>query len=332
MSDPKKEHPKEKARLHPRNPHRERYDFALLTATCPDLLPFVTTNRYGDASVDFADPDAVKTLNKALLQHYYDVKDWDIPEGYLCPPIPGRADYIHYAADLLRQNNYGKIPTGSHIKCMDIGVGANCVYPIIGQKAYDWSFIGSDIDPIALASANAIIGANPHLQIETRLQANPAHILQGVMQKEEFIDLVVCNPPFHASLAEAQAATLRKVNNLNANKNETTGDISNEITTPVLNFGGQETELCCEGGELGFIQKMIHESRQFRPRCFWYSTLVSKQANLNPILDALEEARVMLVEVVPMGQGNKTSRMVAWTYLTTNERQTWKNSRWNPKK
>ena len=40
-------------------------------------------------------------LNRAILMHHYGVKSWDIPAGYLCPPIPGRADYIHSVADLL---------------------------------------------------------------------------------------------------------------------------------------------------------------------------------------------------------------------------------------
>ncbi|HQW01464.1 MAG TPA: RlmF-related methyltransferase, partial [Saprospiraceae bacterium] len=41
---PKKEHPKEKSRLHPRNRHRERYDFKQLIAVCPELAPYVTLN------------------------------------------------------------------------------------------------------------------------------------------------------------------------------------------------------------------------------------------------------------------------------------------------
>src|SRR5690606_24715537 len=115
-------------------------------------------------SIDFFNPQAVKALNKALLFYYYDIVYWDIPENYLCPPIPGRADYIHYIADLLADNNKGIVPTGSEIKCLDIGVGANCIYPIIGVKEYGWSFIGADIDALAIKSAKKIIASNPSLQ------------------------------------------------------------------------------------------------------------------------------------------------------------------------
>src|ERR1035437_2064959 len=119
MLPKKKEHPKEKTRLHIRNKHRERYDFKSLVETCPELAQYVKMNIYDDESIDFANPEAVKMLNQALLKHYYEINEWIIPENYLCPPIPGRADYIHHAADLLGSDNYGRIPTGQKIKCLD---------------------------------------------------------------------------------------------------------------------------------------------------------------------------------------------------------------------
>lgn len=316
----KKEHPKEKTKLHPRNKHRERYDFKQLIASCAELKPFVKLNEYKDESIDFFNAEAVKTLNKALLKHFYSIEHWDIPKNYLCPPIPGRADYLHYAADLLGSMNNGKIPTGEKIKCLDIGVGANCVYPIIGTKEYGWNFIGTDIDAVAVESANKIIELNPSLKnkIEIRLQHNPKDILYGVLKKDERIDLSICNPPFHASLEEAQAGTIRKLSNLKGKK----------ITKANLNFGGQNNELWCKGGELGFIRDMIRQSKQFSESVFWFSTSVSKQSNLNVIYQELEKAKVFDVKTIPMGQGNKTSRVVAWTFLSKEEQQTWVKEKW----
>lgn len=85
----------EKTNLHPRNLHRLRYDFELLTEKLPELQQHVSINEHQIETIDFSNPEAVKTLNKALLVTYYDIKNWDIPKNYLCPPIPGRADYIH---------------------------------------------------------------------------------------------------------------------------------------------------------------------------------------------------------------------------------------------
>ena len=320
MLTEKREHPKEKTKLHLRNKHRERYDFGLLTKTCPDLAQYVKLNVYNDESIDFADPNAVKMLNKALLKHYYDIDNWDIPENYLCPPIPGRADYIHHVSDLLGSKNFGKIPVGDKIKCFDIGVGANCVYPIIGNKEYGWSFVGSDIDTTAIASANKIIESNPFLKdkIEIRFQHQPNDIFFGVIKKDELIDLSICNPPFHSSLAEAKEGTLRKLNNLNTEK----------ITKPVLNFGGQNCELWCKGGEEKFIRDMIRQSKLYAASCFWFSTIVSKQKHLKNIYEALQTAEAVEVKTIPMGQGNKSSRIIAWTFLSPEQQRNWADTRW----
>ena len=320
MLHKKKEHPKEKIKLHPRNKHRERYDFKQLIDTCPELAPFVTLNAYKDKSINFFDPEAVKILNKALLKHYYNIDHWDIPQNYLCPPIPGRADYIHHIADFLGSKNNGKIPSGITIKCLDIGVGANCVYPIIGNKEYGWSFIGTDIDPVSIGSANKIIELNPFLKakIELRLQHNLKDIFYGIIQKNELIDFTICNPPFHASLAEAQSGTLRKLNNLNRKK----------TSKPILNFGGQNNELWCEGGEERFVRDMIFQSKKFSSFCFLFSTLISKQSNLKYVYETLNRVEAVEVKTIPMGQGNKSSRIVAWTFLSEEQQKKWMSIRW----
>lgn len=320
MSAKKKKHPDKKPKLHPRNKHRDRYDFKALIASCPDLGKFVVENKYGDESIDFFNADAVKMLNKALLIHFYGLTDWDIPEGYLCPPIPGRADYIHHMADHLKGSNFGRLPAGDRIKCLDIGIGANCVYPIIGAHEYGWSFIGSDIDPVAIASANKIIEANELLKdkVECRLQEKSSDIFYGVILKSEPVDLTICNPPFHASQAEAKAGSLRKLSNLKKEK----------VTKLDLNFGGKEGELWTDGGEKKFIRRMIKESKKFGKSCCWFSTLVSKQSHLNDIYKQLDELDVEEYKTIQMGQGNKTSRIVTWTFLSREEEKHWVKERW----
>jgi 23S rRNA (adenine1618-N6)-methyltransferase len=320
MSEPKKEHPKEKATMHPRNKHRERYDLQLLITAMPELAAFVKTNTYGDESIDFFNPEAVKMLNKALLKQYYGVEHWDIPAGYLCPPIPGRADYIHHIADLLYGKWYGKEMPGAKITCLDLGVGANCVYPIIGNREYGWQFIGADIDPKAIGAARKIVEANPILggQIELRLQHSARDFFRGILQPGEKVDLTICNPPFHASAAEAQSGTMRKLKNLKQQK----------IAQPVLNFGGQNNELWCEGGEARFVRDMIFQSRQFGTSCFWFSTLISKQTNLKSAYSVLKKVDALEVKTIEMGQGNKTSRFVAWTFLNREAQEQWMRERW----
>ena len=99
----------EKTTLHPRNLHRFGYNFEVLTLNSPKLAEFVSINEHNIETIDFSDPEAVKALNNSLLITNYDIKGWDIPTDFLCPPIPGRADYIHHLADLLATTNNGVI-------------------------------------------------------------------------------------------------------------------------------------------------------------------------------------------------------------------------------
>ena len=310
----------EKTRLHLRNRNREPYDLNALKAAEPELANHIKPNRYGAESVDFANPEAVKLLNKALLNHYYGIKNWDFPEENLCPPIPGRADYLHYMADLLGQSNFGNIPTGDKITALDIGVGANCIYPIIGVTEYGWNFIGSDTDPKSVESANRIAASNESLKdkIEVRLQENPEAFFSSIITGEDKIDFSMCNPPFHSSTEEAQKSTHRKVHNLAGKKK----------AKPELNFAGISSELIYEGGESAFIHSMIRESRDFAANCYWFSTLVSKQSTLKGIYKLLDEMEITMIKTIPMGTGNKSSRVIAWSYFTKEEQKTWREKRW----
>ena len=305
--------------LHPRNRHGGRYDFAMLTACCPELAAHVAANAFGDDSIDFADPLALRALNRALLRHFYGVGTWDIPARYLCPPIPGRADHLHYLADLLAASDGGEIPRGTDVHVLDIGTGANLVYPLIGHAEYRWRFVGSDIERGALASAQAIIDANEGLAdaIELRHQPSPACVFHGIVRRDERFDLVMCNPPFHASMEDARAGSARKWKNL--------GRGAGPARAPVLNFGGRSADLVCAGGEAGFILRMIEESALIPRQCRWFTSLVAKAGSLRAIESALSAAGVRARRIIEMAQGQKRSRIVAWTYLTPREQQAWRS-------
>ncbi len=306
----------EKVNLHPRNTHRFGYDFEKLIQYCPELNDFVFTNQYETQTIDFSNPEAVKLLNKALLISEYEIHNWDIPKNYLCPPLPGRADYLHYIADLLTESNSGILPEGESIQGLDIGIGANCIYPIIGNTNYGWSFVGSDIDEKALQNCKVIIGQNEKLMdyISLQLQTEPRFIFKNIIAHEDRFTFTICNPPFHASAMEAAKANIRKTNNLENTK-------SNQ---PSLNFGGQSSELWCDGGEIRFLTQMVYESSKFPMNCFWFTTLVSKKENLKSIYKTLQKVNAVTIKTIEMAQGQKTSRFVAWTFLSENQQKSWK--------
>ena len=306
---------KSKAKLHARNKHHGRYQLQELAITSPDLSDFIFVNQYEIETIDFANPEAVKALNKALLKHHYGVENWEIPANYLCPPIPSRADYIHNLADLLASSNHFQIPKGSQVKCLDIGVGANCVYPLIGNSEYGWSFTGADIDEVALENASKIVDANTHLKglIKFRHQTNNKNIFPGVFELTERYHATLCNPPFYASIDEAKNATLKKLNNLSEEK----------VTEVKQNFGGQNRELWTHGGEGKFLKDMIYQSKPYANSCLWFTTLISNGSNLKSAYKYLEDVEALDVKTLPMGQGNKISRILAWTFQPQEKHSKW---------
>ena len=312
----------EKTTLHPRNLNRTRYDFEKLVYNYPILKNYIFTSEYSfdnsEKTIDFSNPEAVKALNKAILISDYGIQFWDIPKNYLCPPIPGRADYIHYIADLLANSNNQIIPEGEHVTGLDIGIGSNCIYPIIGNHEYKWSFVGTDIDEKAIQNCKKIIGNNPNLidVISLQLQTEPRFIFKNIILPEDKFAFTICNPPFHNSKEEATKAALRKVNNLQETKS----------VTPTLNFGGQNLELWCDGGEIGFITQMIYESVKYPLQVFWFTTLISKKENLKSIYKTLNKVGAVKIKTIEMAQGQKTSRFVAWTFLSEKQQNDWKFS------
>jgi len=280
--------------LHPDNIYKTSYDFNKLILNHPPLATFVFTNQYKNKTIDFSSNEAVLHLNKALLITYHNVADWNIPNGYLCPPIPGRLDYLLHIKDFLNRNNISKNITG-----LDIGVGANCIYPILAHQFLNWKMIGADIDEVAVSSATK--NASLLDGIEIRKQKSKAHIFENIIIDGEYYDFTMCNPPFHTSEKEATKGSLRKLKNLKG------------TTTLKLNFGGQANELWCNGGEALFIKKMIRESFAFKKQVNWFTTLVSKKENLKAIYKQLDKLKAIHTTVA-MEQGNKKSRFVAWKF------------------
>ena len=291
--------------MHPNNLHNNPYQFDILQKANPNLAEHVFVNDYGTQTIDFSSSEAVLQLNKALLKHHYGIKDWNIPQHYLCPAIPGRADYLHYIFDLLSEEN-----KTDNIQGLDVGVGANCIYPILGAQMFKWKMVGSDIDNNAITSANSNVSATEGLaeRIEIRHQTDNANIFVGVIRDGEYFDFTMCNPPFHTSEEEATKGTLRKLKNL-----QKVGQPYKSKKEITLNFGGQASELWCNGGEALFIKRMIKQSVAFKSQVGWFTTLVSKNENLNKIYKQLDKLKATH-KTIKMDHGNKKSRIVIWKY------------------
>ena len=290
---------KDKSAFHLNNRHQGRYDIDALVKSHPELERYITANKKGEKSVKFSDPNAVKALNTALLIHYYALEYWDIPDGYLCPAVPGRADYVHHIAELIEEKTQG-------VKLLDIGTGANLIYPIVASHDYGWHVVGTDIDADVLSSAQNIINKNKRLQmsVELRRQPNTQDIFHGIIDNKDFFDLTMCNPPFYQSAEEAIKNNERKNKNLHGNK-------SNKVKR---NFSGQATELWTEGGEKQFLKDMVYQSQKYSTQVGWFTTLVSREAYIPAISKSIEAVKAKRAKIIEMGTSNKSSRIVAWKF------------------
>lgn len=295
--------PEKLSALHPSNPHQGRYDFTRLCRHYPALQAFVITTAAGDSSIDFSQAAAVQALNAAILASDYQVTFWQLPPGYLCPPIPGRADYLHYAADLVAELTGVAKAQGKQFRLLDLGCGANCIYPILASRSFGWRAVGSDIDNTALKVAGAIVKANANLKglIELRLQPKATELLFGIILPGEYYDISVCNPPFYASAAEAAAANQQKWQKLGKADHG-------------RNFAGTANELWCEGGELAFIKKLIADSSLFASQVGWFTSLVSQQKHLPALVAQLRCLEVAEVRQIKMQHGQKNTTILAWRY------------------
>jgi 23S rRNA (adenine1618-N6)-methyltransferase len=299
-----------KAKFHPKNVHQKGYDFTKLCEVYPQLKQFVFVNKYGTETIDFANPEAVKAINTALLFKYYNITFWDFPDDNLCPPIPGRVDYIHHLNDLLTSSG---IPENA--KIIDVGVGANCIYPLLGNAVYGWSFLGTDIDKKSLDRAEKIIKKNKLSEVIKLIQQKDStHIFTGILNETDKFSATICNPPFYKSQEDAMQANARKLEGL--------GDRNDSETR---NFSGKQQELWYKGGEKAFIHTYLYESSMFKKQCFWYSTLVSKKENVPGMYDSLKKLGATEIKTIPMHQGNKITRIVAWTFLNEEEQKEWNN-------
>lgn len=279
--------------LHPKNKFKKGYDFDKLVKDNGVLKKFVLENKYGTTSIDFSNPKAVKELNKALLFSYKSINIWDFPDENLCPPIPGRLDYIHHLSDL--------ISSEENIKILDIGTGATSIYPLLGVAEYNWNFVATDIDLDSLDTAQDIIDDNNFdSNIELRQQFDEQHILKGVLTEEDSFSATMCNPPFYKSAEEARGANKRKTKNLG--------------NSAVRNFSGNNNELWYVGGEKAFLHNYLYESSLFSNKSKWFTSLVSKKENVESLEKSSQKLGVKEFKIIPMHQGNKVTRIVCWQF------------------
>ena len=296
--------------MHKNNKHKGDYDFDKLSEIHEPLADYVHIGKSGKQTIDFSKQIAVKVLNTALLKYHYKIEYWQFPHKHLCPPIPGRVEYIHLIHDLLKLSGIN-----NHARLLDIGTGATCIYPLLGSREYNWKFIASETDKNAFENSAKIIKMNNlEKQIELRFQSNWESILKGIIKPNDKICATICNPPFYKSQSDADKENRSKLSGLG--KNSLKAD---------RNFSGTQKELIYPGGEKAFLHNYLYQSSLFKTNCFWFTSLVSKKEFVKSMNLSLKKLGAKEIKTISMQLGNKTSRIVAWTFLSLEEQKSWIN-------
>tara|TARA_B110001469_G_scaffold100341_1_gene97626 strand:+ start:302 stop:1186 length:885 start_codon:yes stop_codon:yes gene_type:complete len=290
--------------MHLENPYSDRYDLKRLAIHHPQLQEHIVLNPSDEETIDFSNSAAVYELNKAMLLADFKVEKYELPMGYLIPPVPGRLEYLLLIREFFSEQF--NIDKNTKLRGLDIGTGANGIYCILGLQHFNWTMVGAECDAnsVEIAKANMQHTKSLKNKIEIRHQENKSFLFKNIIKTDEQFDFSVCNPPFHTSKEDAFRGSQRKINNLGREFDK------KEVT---LNFEGQANELWCNGGEALFIKRLIKESIAFKNQVKVFSTLVSKTDSLASIDKQLKKAKANSY-VLPMDLGNKKSRIVLWWF------------------
>jgi 23S rRNA (adenine1618-N6)-methyltransferase len=283
--------------MHESNPFRNGYDFTILLEVEPGLQSYVYTTKYGSPSLLLKEPEAVLLFNKTLLAYQFRIDFFELPEGYLCPAVPGRLDYLLHVKELLDDK--------PHIHLLDVGCGASGIYQLLAEKVLGWKSKGSDINPISTKYAQINLHKNGLHSAICVHQQHSENYFSGIIQQQDYFDVTVCNPPFYEQKETSTRLAARKWKQLNIQPE------SNEQKT---SFGGNDHELWVSKGQTEFIQAMIRESVGYKDQVGWFTCLVSKKSMLNEILPVLKKLTIAEYRVQEMEQGRKQSRFIAWRF------------------
>ncbi|KAF2074165.1 hypothetical protein CYY_004536 [Polysphondylium violaceum] len=303
-------------------------DFKLLAKKYISFDRYIINKTERIYNIDWKDPNAVKELTKVLLDHDFNLKI-ELPPNYLCPTITLRVNYLCWVNELLQQQQQQQqqqpqtITKGNTIKGIDIGTGTSCIFPLLGYRLFEWSFIGLDIDPIVLEYAQKNIDINnlnqyislfynEQQQVE-RKQLQQKEEVEGEQSilknylnstnQEDVYDFCICNPPFFK-------------------------DEKEKLINPNTTCTASTNELITDGGELNFIKILIKESLVYSNRVKIFTTMVGKKVNLSKIQNELLSLNIPKDQIrsTELAQGKSSRWAISWSTMNIFEKKIKLNS------
>jgi 23S rRNA (adenine1618-N6)-methyltransferase len=281
-------------------PPYDTVDFKALTKKNSD---FKLTWQKCSGKLDFQDPETIKTLSRAILAADFGLQ-LEVPDDRLCPPIPNRWNYVSWIQGLIDSTSpdySDRYDPDRKVIGLDIGTGASAIYTMLClQSRSNWTMCATDVDKKSFESAARNLALNSLMTRTKLLQTTELNALIPMQALSiDHLDFTICNPPFFTDASDMTSSL----------KGEGKSWKPNAVCT------GAEIEMVCDGGDLGFVTKIVNESLVLKEKVQWYSSMLGKLSSAKSIIDLLKKHGVTNWAVGVIDTGSSTKRwVVAWSF------------------
>ena len=262
----------------------------ILIKEFPELKKYIikhNDNELEEFTFDWNNSDLSLLMTKSILNYYFNIKYYHIPKGFLIPPIPSRLNYLNLIFTLLKDISE------ENVIGIDIGTGANIIYPLLGNSLYNWKFICSEINNESYNNAKIILEKN-NLEQKINLikQDNKNNIFLGILNREKKYIFSMCNPPYYDYEQEIKIEDKKRDNEFNFD------------------------EVYYEKGELGFFQRYFEESICYKKNIFLNTILIGKKSNSEIIYDKINTFKdiINLCDIKKIQTGNNVRYIIYWSF------------------
>ena len=270
-------------------------DFLTLTKEFPELKKYIlkqNEDNEEEFQFDWSNNELSLLMDKSILNYYFNIKYYYIPKGFLIPPIPSRINYINLINSII-----AKLIKDIDIKNIigiDIGTGANIIYPILGYSIYKWKFICTEINKEAYNNAKLILQKNNlENNINIIKQNNKDNIFISILNRENKYIFSMCNPPYYNYENEIKLEDKKRDNEYNFD------------------------EIYYKNGEYGFFQRYFEESICYKNNVFLYTILIGKKINAENIYDKLSSYNdiIKIYNMQKILTGNNVRYIIYWSFF-----------------
>jgi 23S rRNA (adenine1618-N6)-methyltransferase len=270
-------------------------DFLTLIKEFPELKKYIlkqNEDNEDEFQFDWSNNELSLLMDKSILNYYFNIKYYDIPNGFLIPPIPSRINYINLINSIITK--LIKDIDIKNIIGIDIGTGANIIYPILGYSIYKWKFICTEINKEAYNNAKLILQKNNlENNINIIKQNNKDNIFISILNRENKYIFSMCNPPYYNYENEIKLEDKKRDNEYNFD------------------------EIYYKNGEYGFFQRYFEESICYKNNVFLYTILIGKKINAENIYDKLSSYNdiIKIYNMQKILTGNNVRYIIYWSFF-----------------